>query len=546
MTAAKSEMDPNIEKLYNQYDSLEKRIALIEARLGAAELPVKNQKEEQPEFDISLGTESDIEVRIGSHGLAWLGNIVMIFGLMFLMTYAQNLGYSLLPSILGYLLVGSIFFVAHKIRNSLSHLDFMLNVSGYVLAFYVTLRLHFFSPDPMISNFAIGLALVLILISGLVGFAIWKKSEFLAALAIIFLIATALFSSNSQASFVLRVLAAAVAAALFLRKEWRHALMVSLFLVYLSHFLWLMGNPLLGNPLGVVEAHENNLVYLFVYAAIYAVISLAPRKESIPERLHLSLVLWNAISFMVLVLLVVLAFYEENYAWIFAIIAAVCLGYSVVLYKRGAREFIPALFACFGFMAMSVSVFGYAGLPNAHLLLALQSLLVMSMALWYRSKIIIVVNTLLYLVILLIYTAAYPSVDSINIVFALVALASARVLNWKKERLTLRTEALRNLYLIAAFVMVLYSLQQAVPAQYVTLSWTMAAAFYLVMNYILNNIKYRWMAIFTFIATAIYLFAIDLASLQVGYRVLAFLFLAAISISASVYYTKRLRKKNES
>ena len=51
---------------------------------------------------------------------------------------------------------------------------------------------------------------------------------------------------------------------------------------------------------------------------------------------------------------------------------------------------------------------------------------------------------------------------------------------------------------------------------------------------------------FTFIATAIYLFAVDLASLQVGYRVLAFLFLAAISIAASVYYTKRLRKKNES
>jgi membrane protein implicated in regulation of membrane protease activity len=99
---------------------------------------------------------------------------------------------------------------------------------------------------------------------------------------------------------------------------------------------------------------------------------------------------------------------------------------------------------------------------------------------------------------------------------------------------------------MAAFIMVLYSLQQAVPAQYVTLSWTLAAAFYLVMNFILNNIKYRWMAICTFIATAIYLFAVDLSSLQVGYRVLAFLFLAVISIAASVYYTKRLRKKNES
>ena len=546
MTHPVSDNDSNLEKLLNQYDSLEKRISLIEARLGAADIPVRKPQEEDQEFDISFGSSADIEVRIGSQGLAWLGTIVMIFGIMFLMTYAQNLGYSLFPSILGYLLAGSIFLVAHKIRKSLSHLDFMLNFSGYILAFYVTLRLHFLTPDPVISQVGIGLAVILILIAGLIGFALRKNSEFFAALSIIFLVATALISGITQVTMALLVVAAATSAVLFLRKEWRHLLMVSLFLVYISHLIWLMGTPFLGNPLGVVDAHQNNLFYLFVYAAIYAFMALAPRKESIPERFYISMVIWNAISFLVLVLLVVLAFYEQNYAGIFAGIAIICLVYAVILHTRSTREFIPALFACFGFMAMSVSVYGYTGLPNAHLLLALQSLLVVSLALWFRSKIIVVVNTLLYLMILLIYVIAYPSVDSINIVFALVALASGRILNWQKERLTLQTEFLRNLYLIEAFFMVLYSLQQVVPVQYVTLSWTLAAAVYLVMSFILQNIKYRWMAIFTFIATAIYLFAVDLASLQVGYRVLAFLFLAAISIAASVYYTKRLRKKNES
>jgi hypothetical protein len=546
MTHPAGKNESNIEKLLNQYDSLEKRISLVEARLGAAEIAVHKPQEEDQEFDISFGSSSDIEVRIGSQGLAWLGNIVMVFGIMFLMTYAQNLGYSFLPSILGYLLAGGIFLVAYKIRKSLSHLDFMLNVSGYILAFYVTLRLHFFTSDPLISQFGIGLAMILILITGLLVMAMRKNSEFLAVLALIFLVATALFSGVTQVNLALLVVAAAASAVLFIRKEWRHQLLVSLFLVYLSHLVWLMGNPVLGNPLGVVEVHQHNLIYLFAYAAIYAFVALTPRKESIPERFYLSVVMWNAILFLLLVLMVVLAFYEENYAGIFAFITIICLAYSVILHNRGAREFIPALFACFGFMAMSVSVYGYTGLPNAHLLLAIQSLLVMSMALWYRSKIIVVVNTLLYLAILLIYMIAYPSVDSINIVFALVALASARILNWQKQRLTLQTEVLRNLYLIAAFFMVLFSLKQAVPAQYVTLSWTLAAAFYLLMNIILNNIKYRWMAIFTFIATAIYLFAVDLASLQVGYRVIAFMFLAAISIAASLYYTKRLRKKNES
>jgi hypothetical protein len=545
MTNPAGDIDPNMEKLLNQYDTLEKRISLIEARLGAADIPVKKPVEEDQEFDLPTGVASDIEVRIGSHGLAWLGNIVLVFGIMFLMTYSQNLGYTYLPSILGYLLAGSLFLVANKIRKSLSHLDFMLNFSGYILAYYITLRLHFFTPDPVIGGFGVGLAMILILIAILTGFAVRKNSEFLTALSIIFLITTALISGVTHVTLALLLSTAAVSAFLFLRKEWRHLLMVSLFLVYLSHLIWLMGTPVMGNPLGVVDSHQNNLPYLFGYAFIYTLMSLAPRKESIPERFYISLVIWNAISFLLLVLLVVLAFYEENYAGIFALITIICLGYSVILQNRGNRDFIPALYACFGFMAMSVSVYGYTGLPNAHLLLALQSLLVMAMALWFRSKIIVVVNTILYVVILLIYLIAYPSVDSINIVFALVALASARILNWKKDRLSLRTEALRNLYLISAFFMVLFSLQQAVPPQYVTLSWTLAAVFYLVMNIILHNLKYRWMAIFTFIATAIYLFAVDLASLQVGYRVLAFLFLAIISLATSVYYTKRLRKKNE-
>jgi hypothetical protein len=544
MAGSSENRETTHDELLNKYDSLEKRISLIEAKLGAADSPV-HKKVEEAEIDIPAINESDLEVRIGSHGLAWLGNIVMVFGIMFLMTYAQNLGYTYMSSIIGYILAGGIFLVASKIGKSLSYLDFMLNFSGYVLAFYITLRLHFLIPEPIIGQLGLGLALILILLALLIAYAIRKKSEFLAAMAVIFLVVTALVSDTTHITLPLLTAAAATSAFLFLKKEWINLFLSSLFLVYFSHLLWLLGNPLLGNPLGVVEAHQNNLYYLFAYAGIYASVALLPKKESIPERFYLSTVIWNAILFLVLILMVVLAFFEENYAGIFAAITIICLAYSIILFIRGIREFIPALFAVFGFMAMSVSVYGYTGLPNAHLLLALQSLLVVSIALWYRSKIIVIVNTLLYLMILLIYLIAFPSVDIINIVFAIVALGSARILNWKKERLTLKTDGLRNLYLFEAFFMVLYSLQQVVPEQFITLSWTLAAALYLVMSIILRNIKYRWMAIFTFIATAIYLFIVDLANLQIGYKILAFLFLAAISLAASIYYAKKLRKKSE-
>ena len=125
MTNISNQKDPDVAKLLNSYDSLEKRISLIEARLGASDASQEKLLEEYQEIDIpSFGKGADIEVRIGSQGLAWLGNIVLVFGIMFLMTYAQNLGYSLLPSILGYMLTAGIFLVAYKIRKSLSHLDF--------------------------------------------------------------------------------------------------------------------------------------------------------------------------------------------------------------------------------------------------------------------------------------------------------------------------------------------------------------------------------------------------------------------------------------
>ena len=50
------------------------------------------------------------------------------------------------------------------------------------------------------------------------------------------------------------------------------------------------------------------------------------------------------------------------------------------------------------------------------------------------------------------------------------------------------------------------------------------------------------MALGTIICAAIYLFMVDLARIEIIYRVLALLFLAAISIGISMYYTNRTKK----
>ena len=51
-------------------------------------------------------------------------------------------------------------------------------------------------------------------------------------------------------------------------------------------------------------------------------------------------------------------------------------------------------------MAMSIALYGLVGLPRVYLLLSVQSLLVVSMALWFRNRLIVVMNSLLFLTIL--------------------------------------------------------------------------------------------------------------------------------------------------
>jgi hypothetical protein len=166
------------------------------------------------------------------------------------------------------------------------------------------------------------------------------------------------------------------------------------------------------------------------------------------------------------------------------------------------------------------------------------------MALWFRNKLIVVMNSILFLTILIVYLVSSKSIDGVNFSFALISLISARIINWKKSRLHIETDMMRNLYLIEGFIMVMFALLYAVPKQFVTLSWTIAALLYFFLSFILKNVKYRYMALGTMICAAVYLFIIDLARIEIIYRVLALLFLAAISIGISMYYTNRIKKSD--
>ena len=103
-----------------------------------SETPI-GQERNQEEF---IATESII----GEYGLAWIGSIVLVLGIAFLMVYSQNRGFSILSSSIGFGAVAIIFIGAYKFRKSFSYLSLMLYISGFILVYYTVLKLYFFTP----------------------------------------------------------------------------------------------------------------------------------------------------------------------------------------------------------------------------------------------------------------------------------------------------------------------------------------------------------------------------------------------------------------
>jgi len=537
-----------------QVEALESKLGRIEKRLEKLEIsgsssPSAIQDSDQPTFEINspipTSLDSQYESRVVEYGFAWISAIVYLFGIVFLMAYVRNQGFSLLAGILGYGGTASLFFLSNYLRKSFPHILSAGQVSGLILLYYVTLRMHFFTPDPLIGSKSIALMLLLLVIGGQVYFSIRKQNEFMGTVSLILLLLTGLFYDSTYVTLTLNGTTAILALILFSRYGWWRLLLFIMFSVYLAHAMWYLNNPMVGNPLKAVDSHQHNIIYLIFYATAFALTLSVPHKKKVSNGILVSIAIWNAICFTLLMLLNVLGFYQDNYTWIFLIVSALCLIYSVILKSRTDRKFAPAFYACFGFMALSISVYGYSGLPEVYFFLALQSLLVVSMALWFRSRIIVIVNTIIFISILLAYLFTGDSMHHISFTFAFIALATARIMNWQRERLTLKTDIFRNIYLVAAFFTVLYALYHAVPSQYITLSWTAFAVVYFMLSVVLSNVKYRWMAILTILVSSLRLFLVDFARLETGYRVIAFLFFAIIALGVSIYYTKRIKNKTD-
>ncbi len=545
----KTEADDILEQL----NGIEQRLSRLEKKVetwqpqGTAHKAAINQDDELPsDFASEMGLKNiEIESTIGEIGMAWLGNIVLALGIIFLAQFLQNQNHVLASSMFGYVAVSCVYLTGYFIRNNFPYMSTLFTFNGHLLVFFITLRLHFVAGDVLLNNKSLALSILLLVVMALAYVSYQKKSQVLGVLVLFMGIVTAIAGNSTYFTLSLLVIIPVLSFYSVKKLNWWVLLHLSIILVYAGYIIWLMNNPIMNQNREAFTSHQFGHFFLFGAAMIYSMLALMPENENIKEGSIKSSIVLNGIAFSILISLFSLTFFTETYAEIFAMISGFCIIYSVFLKKNSAWKITSSMYALYGFFALSISIYGVYNLPLAFLLLSIQSLLVVSMALWFRSRFIVIMNSLLFVGLLIAYIAYKEPLNSINISFALAALITARILNWKKKRLEIQTEFIRNLYLLIGIFMTLLSLYRAVPTQYVTLSWMLTGMVFFVLSILIHNVKYRWLAIAIMVITSVKLVVYDLSTVNLGYRIIALLILAVITLGISIFYARRRKVKSK-
>jgi uncharacterized membrane protein len=537
MTQSSSPTD--YEQLLEYLKSMEARILRIEEHLG---LPLLRQQEdtdtrvETP----AAATESGeaLELRIGETWFAKVGIIVLATGIAFLLTFHYEHLPRALPGLFGYLLVCGIIALSRFWRRSFPLISRYLLGEGLALLYLSTLRLHFFSQPSALAEKNVLLILLLAVVAINLYVSTRRNSIYLAGLSLTMGYVTAIVADQPTMVFVITTVMCALVVYFKLRYRWNALLVVGIVCSYMTHFIWAINNPLLGNEVHFVTSPQSNLLFLLVYASVLAAGDLFRRKDVAEDFRVLITSILNGLGCYGLYLLLTLTCFRERFALFHLLASLLFLTLSTVFWVRGRSKYATFIYAMLGYAALSVAILDRFGIPDNFIWLSWQTILVISTAVWFRSRFIVVANFVIYLIVFIAYLMFAGTVSIVSLSFGVIALLSARILNWQKDRLELRTEMMRTAYLVCAFFIFPYALYHTVPGSYVSLSWVGVALFYYVISLILKNKKYRWMALLTLLLTVGYVFIVDIIKLEPAYRVASFLVLGIVLLVISLVYSR--------
>ena len=527
-----------LNKLENRISNIENRLRIFSGEEYTIETP---ESENSNETLAKEKNEDQLELRIGQFWLAKVGIVVLIIGFAFLLTLPYENFPLGIPSFIGFLLAGSLALLSRYWKNNFPYICSYLTGGAFVLLYFATLRLHFFSLTSIFGNIFFEIILLLIISAITLAYSIKKRSVYFSALSLTFAFATAIVSDNSFFLFFVTAFLSALVIYLKIKFQWQNLVIYGIVLAFFTHLLWFLNNPVIGKTFQLVSSPDINVLFLLLYASIFLFGNYMGEKTS--EDYHT--IISNALSIVFsygLFLLITFIQYSSVIGFYHLTASIIFLMFSVLYWTKFKSKYSTFILAMTGYLALSVAIIIQFELPNFFIWLCWQSLLVLSTSVWFRSRFIVTANFIIYLLIIIAYLVYEGKINAVSISYGVVALLSARILNWKKDKLELKTEYMRNFYLLIALLIIPYALYNVLPPEFVGLSWLAVAIIYYALNIILKNKKYRWMALLTLLLTVVYVFILGISSSSSTYKIVSFLILGIVLILLSIIYSRNKLK----
>lgn len=547
---AELELSRKVARLEERVERLEELLSRGAARADSSRI-VESRAPPNPQPPVSQAENPekpgvDLEFEVGQNWFAKVGIVALAAGGAFALSLPFDKLPPYFPSLAGCGAVAILFWLSHLWRDSLDLVSRYVRGAAMAMLYMAALRLYFFGNQHLLTvDSILGKILLVLVVAANITIAYRRKSPYLLGLAFSMGYATAI--AVNEPWFLLMSIAALASFAVHARLKFEAPALfiVTSCLTYLAYFNWAANNPLLARNYHFRADHYYSVYVLLGCVAILSLgcICRQDRSREDPATMVGSLV--NCFLGYGVFLLHSLVFPARFPA---ANIAAslVFIGLAAAFWIRERSQASTFLYAMTGYMALTAAIIRMFAAPEVFVWLSLQSLVVVTTAIWFQSRFIIVANFIIYVAIGGAYVVVARRETGISLVLGVVALVSARILNWKKERLLLKTEMMRNAYLFSAFVVFPYSLYHLVPSAFVALAWVGVALFYYGMNWIVRNRKYRWLGHGTLMLTALYLFIAGTSRLDPLYRIISFFVVGAALLITSVIFTKiRRRQENQ-
>ncbi len=522
--------------------NIETRIARIERELNLEPVSPRPASQIIQQSEAVEDSRDNLELRIGLYWFAKVGIVTLMIGVVFLLLQPYRSLNPAFASALGYILAGGFIMVSRFLRQSSPFLAGYLLGGGLVLFFFATLRLHYFSPAPVLSGRFAEVVILLMIVAVGVAVSIRKRSVYLVSVSVAMGLATGLMSDQIYPFFGTTLVMAALTVYLSVKYRWHNLLIYGTGITYLTQLIWFLNNPVVGNALEFRSAPYGTAIFVLFWAVLFASGNFLRAREDREDVTTILGSLLNAVLAYGLFSLMTVSKFQSSLAVSQLSASLVFLVIAIAFWLKEKSRFQTFFYAMTGYAALSAAIVADFRTPDFFILLCWQSLLVVSTAVWFRSKFIVVANFVIYTIIFIAYLALAGTVSITGLSFGVVALLSARVLSWQRNRLELKTDKMRTAYLIAAFVIFPYALYHTVPNDYVSLSWLAVAVIYYVISLILKNTKYRWMALLTFLLTAFYLIIIGIIKLEPVLRIVSFLVLGVVLLAISFVYARAKKK----